>query len=58
VLNDLDVQSYNALFGEALNTHRAAIGLPPVDNAPTSSPTTRGWRRTRPWPLAEARGGT
>ncbi|MDQ4011051.1 MAG: glycosyltransferase [Actinomycetota bacterium] len=32
VLNDLDVQSYNALFGEALNTHRASIGLPPVDN--------------------------
>ena len=32
VLNDLDVQSYNALFGAALNTHRASIGLPPVDN--------------------------
>jgi len=32
VLNDLDAQSYNALFGVALNTHRASIGLPPVDN--------------------------
>jgi vancomycin aglycone glucosyltransferase len=32
VLNELDVESYNALFGEALNTHRASIGLPPVDN--------------------------
>ena len=32
VLNDLDAHSYNALFGEALNTHRASIGLPPVDN--------------------------
>jgi len=32
VLNDLDVQSYNALFGAALNTHRALVGLPPVDN--------------------------
>lgn len=32
VLNDLDVQSYNALFGAALNTHRASVGLPPVDN--------------------------
>jgi len=32
VLNELDIQSYNALFGEALNTHRASIGLPPVDN--------------------------
>jgi vancomycin aglycone glucosyltransferase len=32
VLNDLNAQSFNALFGEALNTHRAAAGLPPVDN--------------------------
>ena len=32
VLDDLDAQSYNALFGAALNTHRASIGLPPVDN--------------------------
>ena len=32
VLNDLDVQSHNTLFGEALNAHRAAAGLPPVDN--------------------------
>ena len=32
VLNDMDVQSNNALFGEALNIHRASIGLPPVDN--------------------------
>ena len=31
-LDDLEIQSYNALFGEALNTHRAAVGLPPVDN--------------------------
>lgn len=27
---DLDAQSIDALFGEALNTNRAAIGLPPV----------------------------
>jgi vancomycin aglycone glucosyltransferase len=32
VLNDLAVQSYNALFGAALNTHRASVGLPSVDN--------------------------
>ena len=25
-------QSFNALFGAALNTHRASAGLPPVDN--------------------------
>jgi vancomycin aglycone glucosyltransferase len=32
VLWDLNAQSYNALFGEPLNTHRAAVGLPPVDD--------------------------
>ena len=32
VLNDLAIQNYNALYGPALNTHRASIGLPPVDN--------------------------
>ncbi|MFE4797910.1 glycosyltransferase [Streptomyces sp. NPDC056708] len=32
VLWDLDAQSIDALFGEALNTNRASIGLPPVDN--------------------------
>jgi vancomycin aglycone glucosyltransferase len=32
VLWDLDAQNINALFGEALNTNRASIGLPPVDD--------------------------
>jgi vancomycin aglycone glucosyltransferase len=32
VLNDLSIQSYNAMFGPVLNSHRASIGLPPVDN--------------------------
>jgi vancomycin aglycone glucosyltransferase len=32
VLWDLDAQSYNAVYGPALNTHRVANGLPPVDN--------------------------
>jgi vancomycin aglycone glucosyltransferase len=32
VLWDMDAQSVNALFGAALNTHRASIGLPPVYN--------------------------
>ncbi|MFI7610810.1 glycosyltransferase [Nonomuraea terrae] len=32
VLWELDAQSINALFGTALNTHRASIGLPPVDD--------------------------
>jgi vancomycin aglycone glucosyltransferase len=29
---DLDARSIDALFGEALDTHRASVGLPPVDN--------------------------
>ncbi|WP_319462769.1 hypothetical protein [Micromonospora sp. RTP1Z1] len=32
VLWDLDARSYNALFGAALNIHRASLGQPPVDN--------------------------
>ena len=32
VLWDLDAQSINELFGAALNTNRASVGLPPVDN--------------------------
>ncbi len=32
VLWDLNAQSYNAVFGEALNTNRVANGLRPVDN--------------------------
>ncbi|MFE9093958.1 glycosyltransferase [Streptomyces sp. NPDC007264] len=32
VLWDEDARRVNALYGEALNRHRAAIGLPPVDN--------------------------
>jgi vancomycin aglycone glucosyltransferase len=32
VLDDLDVQGYNAVYGPALNVHRVANGLPPVDN--------------------------
>ncbi len=32
VLWDLNAQGYNAVFGPALNAHRVANGLPPVDN--------------------------
>jgi vancomycin aglycone glucosyltransferase len=32
VLWELDAQGYNAVFGPALNAHRVANGLPPVDN--------------------------
>ena len=48
VLWDLDAQSVNALFGEALNTHRASIGLPPVDNVRDHVFTDRPWLATDP----------
>jgi vancomycin aglycone glucosyltransferase len=48
VLNDLDIQSYNALFGEALNTHRASIGLPPVDNVRDHVITDHPWLAADP----------
>jgi len=32
VLWDIDAERVNALYREPLNAHRAAIGLPPVDN--------------------------
>ncbi|MBT2447760.1 glycosyltransferase family 1 protein [Streptomyces sp. ISL-43] len=33
VLWDLNTEHMNELFGQGINTHRASIGLPPVDNA-------------------------
>lgn len=48
VLNDLDVQNYNALFGDALNTHRASVGLPPVDNVRDHVITDRPWLAADP----------
>jgi vancomycin aglycone glucosyltransferase len=48
VLWDLDVQSINALFGEALNTNRAAVGLPPVDNVRGYVIGDRPWLATDP----------
>jgi vancomycin aglycone glucosyltransferase len=48
VLNDLDIQNYNALFGDALNTHRASIGLPPVDNVRDHVITDRPWLAADP----------
>jgi vancomycin aglycone glucosyltransferase len=54
VLNDLDIQNYNALYGDALNTHRASIGLPPVDNVRDHIITDRPWLAADPvlgpWP--------
>jgi vancomycin aglycone glucosyltransferase len=47
-LNDLNIQNYNALFGEALNTHRAAAGLPPVDNVRDHVFTAHPWLAADP----------
>ncbi|WP_406481608.1 glycosyltransferase [Streptomyces sp. NBC_01615] len=43
VLWEQDAQRVNALYGEALNSHRAAIGLPPVDNVRDHVLTGRPW---------------
>ncbi len=45
---DLDAQNINELFGAALNTHRAAIGLPPLDNVRDYVITDQPWLATDP----------
>ncbi|MFG2981732.1 glycosyltransferase [Streptomyces sp. NPDC048258] len=45
---ELDAQSINSLFGEALNTNRASIGLPPVDNVRDYAFGDRPWLATDP----------
>ncbi len=54
VLNDLDIQNYNMLFGDPLNTQRASIGLPPVDNVRDHVITGHPWLAADPvlcpWP--------
>jgi vancomycin aglycone glucosyltransferase len=48
VLWKQDAQRVNALYGEALNTHRAAIGLPPVDNVRDHVLTDQPWLAADP----------
>ena len=48
VLWNLDAQNINELFGAALNTHRVAIGLPPVDNVRDYVITDQPWLATDP----------
>lgn len=43
VLWEQDAERVNALYGEALNSHRAAIGLPPVANVRDHVLTDRPW---------------
>ncbi|MFI2367634.1 glycosyltransferase [Streptomyces sp. NPDC018833] len=48
VLWDLDAQRVNALYGAALNSHRASIGLPPVDNVRDHVFTDQPWLAADP----------
>ena len=54
VLWDLNARGYNAVFGAALNTHRVANGLPPVDNVRHHLLGDHPWLATdpvlAPWP--------
>jgi vancomycin aglycone glucosyltransferase len=57
VLWQEDAQRVNALYGPALNEHRAAIGLPPVDNVRDHVFTDRPWLAADPL-LCPGRGMT
>jgi vancomycin aglycone glucosyltransferase len=48
VLWEQDAQRVNALYGPALNFHRAAIGLPPVDNVRDYVFTKQPWLAADP----------
>ncbi|MGW0249779.1 glycosyltransferase [Nocardia goodfellowii] len=43
-----DAQRVNALYGAALNSHRAALGLPPVDNVRDYAFTEQPWLAADP----------
>lgn len=45
---EFNAQAKNALFGEAVNTHRAAIGLPTLDNVRDHVFTHRPWLASDP----------
>ncbi|MFJ3772546.1 glycosyltransferase [Streptomyces sp. NPDC090075] len=44
----VDAERVNALYGEALNTHRTALGLPPVTNVRDHVLTGRPWLAADP----------
>ena len=48
VLWEQDAERVNALYGAALNSHRAAIGLPPVDDVRDHVITNRPWLAADP----------
>lgn len=45
---DLDIQTKNAIFGEAINRQRVMIGLPPVDNVRDYVFTDHPWLASDP----------
>ncbi|MCC3774362.1 glycosyltransferase [Streptomyces sp. UNOB3_S3] len=48
VLWDLNAEVLNELFGEGINTHRASVGLPPVDDVRDHVFTDRPWLAADP----------
>jgi vancomycin aglycone glucosyltransferase len=48
MLWDLDARNVNALFGATLNSHRASIGLPPLDNVRDHAFTDHPWLAADP----------
>ncbi|MGK4578731.1 glycosyltransferase [Kitasatospora sp. HPMI-4] len=48
MLWDLNAQIFNTLHGEALNAHRASVGLPPVDDVRTFVFTDHPWLAADP----------
>ncbi len=48
VLWELNTENMNALYGEAINTHRASIGLPPVDDVRDHVFTDHPWLAADP----------
>ncbi|MET7320229.1 glycosyltransferase [Streptomyces sp. NPDC005549] len=48
VLWEWDAQHVNGQFGRALNSHRASLGLPPVDNVRDHVVTDRPWLAADP----------
>ncbi len=48
VLWDLNAQQFNKMHGEALNAHRASVGLPSVDDVRTFTFTEHPWLATDP----------
>ena len=58
VLWRIDAERVDALYREPLNTHRAVLGMPPVDNVRDHVFTSQPWLAADPvlWPFQDALG--